>query len=216
MRTVIITGGKIEEPFAIEYMKQQNFDLVIAADSGIEFLYRNQIVPDILVGDFDSADREIVEHYRRDSQVELREFRPEKDDTDTEIAILLAMEKGATEIHLLGATGSRLDHMMANVFLLGLPTEKNIPAYLLDAQNRVRLIRERTVLRKEEQYGDYISLLPCMGEVTGLTLEGFKYPLCDDTLGGFHSIGISNEITETEAVITVKSGWLILVEAKDE
>lgn len=216
MKVLIITGGRIEEAFGLQYLRQQKFDLLIAADSGIEFLNRNQIKPDILVGDFDSADREIVEYYRGDSQVEFREFQPEKDDTDTEIAMLLAMEKGATEIHLLGATGSRLDHMIANVFLLGLPTEKGIAAYLVDEQNRVRLIRERTVLSREEQYGDYISLIPFMGEVTGLTLEGFKYPLCGYTMGGFHSIGISNEIQQPEAVITMKSGWLILVEAKDE
>lgn len=215
-RVLIITGGKIEEAFVLEYLRQQEFELIIAADSGIEFLYRNQIRPDILVGDFDSADREIVEYYRRNPKVEFREFQPEKDDTDTEIAMLLAIEKGATAIHLLGATGSRLDHMIANVLLLGLAAEKGIEAYLLDVQNRVRLIRERTVLRREDQYGDYVSLIPFMGEVTGLTLEGFKYPLCDYTMKGFHSLGISNEIAEPEAVITMETGWLILVEARDE
>lgn len=214
-RVLIISGGKIEEPFAFDYISSHEFDLIIAADSGIEFLYRHQKKPDILVGDFDSADANIVAFYREDKELEFREFQPEKDDTDTEIAVLLAIERGAEEVHLLGATGSRIDHMMANVALLGLLLERQIPAFLVDAQNRVRLVDQRTVLQKDTQYGDYVSLLPFMGDVTGLTLTGFKYPLLDFTMGGCHSIGISNEIKEQEAVITMKSGCLIVVESKD-
>lgn len=214
-KVLIISGGKIEEPFAFDYIGSHKFNLIIAADSGIEFLYRHQMKPDILVGDFDSADENIVAFYREDPEVEFREFQPEKDDTDTEIAILLAIERGAEEVHLLGGTGSRIDHMMANVALLGLLLERQIPAFLADAQNRVRLINQRTVLQKDTQYGDYVSLLPFMGEVTGLTLTGFKYPLLDFTMGGCHSIGISNEIEEPEAVITMKSGSLLVVESKD-
>lgn len=214
-KVLIISGGKIEEPFAFDYIGSHEFNLIIAADSGIEFLYRHQMKPDILVGDFDSADENIVAFYREDPEVEFREFQPEKDDTDTEIAILLAIERGAEEVHLLGGTGSRIDHMMANVALLGLLLERQIPAFLADAQNRVRLINQRTVLQKDTQYGDYVSLLPFMGEVTGLTLTGFKYPLLDFTMGGCHSIGISNEIEEPEAVITMKSGSLLVVESKD-
>lgn len=214
-KVLIISGGKIEEPFAFDYISSHKFNLIIAADSGIEFLYRHQMKPDILVGDFDSADENIVAFYREDSEVEFREFQPEKDDTDTEIAILLAVERGAEEVHLLGGTGSRIDHMMANVALLGLLLERQIPAFLVDAQNRVRLINQRTVLQKDTQYGDYVSLLPFMGDVTGLTLTGFKYPLLDFTMGGCHSIGISNEIKEPEAVIAMKSGCLLVVESKD-
>lgn len=215
-RVLIISGGKIEDDFASAYIREQKFDLVIAADSGIAFLHRHRIKPDILVGDFDSADEKTVAFYRQDQEIEFREFQPEKDDTDTEIAVLLAIEKGAEEVHLLGATGSRIDHMMANVYLLGLLLEKRIPAFLVDRGNRVRLINEKTVLRKDTQYGDYVSLLPFMGEVTGLTLRGFKYPLLDYTLGGCHSIGISNEILEDEAVISMESGRLIVMESKDD
>lgn len=215
-KILIISGGKIEEPFAVDYMKSQNFDIVIAADSGIEFLYRHQLKPDILVGDFDSANKEIVAYYKNDTEVEFREFQPEKDDTDTEIAVLLAIEKGADEVHLLGATGSRIDHMLANVALLGLLLERQIPAYLVDAQNRIRLINGRTLIEKAVQYGDYVSLLPFMGEVRGLTLTGFKYPLENYTMGGYHSIGVSNEIVEEKAVITMKNGILLMVESKDK
>lgn len=215
-KVLIVSGGKIEEPFAVEYIKKEKFDFIIAADSGIEFLYRHQLKPDILVGDFDSADKKTVDYYKQDATVELREFKPEKDDTDTEIAVLLAIEKGAEEVHILGATGSRLDHMIANVSLLGLFLERQIPAYLVDAQNRVRLINRRMVLKKADQYGDYVSLLPFMGKVYGITLKGFKYLLTDYTMDSYHSIGISNEIVEKEAVITLTEGILLVVESKDE
>lgn len=215
-KVLIVSGGKIEEPFAERYVKENDFSFIIAADSGIEFLDRHGWVPDILLGDFDSAKPETVQFYREQEKTELREFQPEKDDTDTEIAVLLAIEKGAEEVHLLGATGSRVDHMMANVGLLGLFLEKGISAFLVDAQNRVRVINSTTVIKKEEQYGNYVSLLPFMGRVTGLTLTGFKYPLLDFTMEGFHSLGVSNEIVEEQAVITLKSGCLIVAESKDE
>lgn len=214
-RVLIVTGGTIEEPFAADYVKNNEFELVIAADSGIEFFYRHGWRPDILVGDFDSADEKITAHYRLKKEIEIREFQPEKDDTDTEIAVKLAIERGAQEVHLLGASGSRLDHTMANIALLGLCMEQKIPAYLVNERNRIRLVREETVLKKAQQYGEYVSLLPFAGEVRGLTLAGFKYPVSDFTMETFRSRGISNEITGEEAVISMKSGTLLVVEAKD-
>lgn len=212
---MIVSGGKIEDSFAKEYVEQRKFDVVIAADSGIEFLYHHKLDPHILVGDFDSADEKIVTYYKSNPDIEFREFQPEKDDTDTEIAIRLAIERGAREVHLLGATGGRIDHMMANIGLLGLLLEQGIPAFLVDAKNRIRMIDQKTVLRKESQHGDFVSLLPFMGDVTGLTLTGFKYPLFNFTMGGCRSIGISNEIEEEEAVITMSTGRLIVMESKD-
>ena len=153
---LLISGGSIEESYMLKYIEEQQFDHIIAADSGMEFLYRCGKKPDMIVGDFDSVDPVVLEAYRKMDGIEWKVFRPEKDDTDTELAVQTAAEIGAEEIHIVGGTGSRLDHMLANVYLLGLLREEGISAYLVDAHNRVQVIDQRTVIKRETQYGKYV------------------------------------------------------------
>lgn len=215
MKTLIVTGGTVDHSFAEAYCKEQDFDYFIAADSGIRFFVQAGIRPDEVLGDFDSADPAQLARLRSDPHIAFHQYRPEKDAVDTELALQLALEKGSGEIHILGGTGTRLDHMLGTVRLLGFAMEQGKRCYLADAHNRIRLIRERTALTKAGQYGDYISLLPLTTQVTGVTLKGFKYPLEAYTLAGFSSLGISNEIVQEQAVIELEEGILILVESRD-
>ncbi len=215
MKTLIVTGGTVDYSFAVSYRKEHNFDYCIAADSGIRFFVQSGIQPDEVLGDFDSADPAQLSQLRSNSKIIFHQYRPEKDAVDTELALRLALEKGSSEIHILGGTGTRLDHMLGTVRLLGFAMEQGKTCYLVDAYNRIRLIRERTVLTKSGQYGDYISLIPLTTQVTGVTLQGFKYPLEAYTLGGFSSLGVSNEIVKEQAVIELEEGILILVESRD-
>lgn len=215
MKTLIVTGGTIDHSFAAAYMQEQKFDYLIAADSGIRFFVQAGIRPNEVLGDFDSADPAQLSQLRSDPKIVFHQYRPEKDAVDTELALQLALEKGSSEIHILGGTGTRLDHMLGTVRLLGFAMEQKIPCYLVDACNRIRLIRERTVLTKSGQYGDYISLIPLTTEVTKVTLTGFKYPLDAYTLGGFSSLAVSNEIVKEQAVIELEEGILILAETRD-
>ncbi|MCI9021884.1 MAG: thiamine diphosphokinase [Eubacterium sp.] len=215
MKTVIITGGTVEDAFALDYLKQQDFDYLIAADSGIHFFARCGIRPDEVLGDFDSADPDRLRPFSGDPHIRFHKYRPEKDAVDTELALQLAMERGSTEIHILGGTGTRLDHVLGCVRLLGLAMERGIPCFLADAHNRIRLIHKKTVLKKEQQYGTYVSLIPLTTQVTGVTLTGFKYPLTGHTLGGFSSLAVSNEIVEEEGVIELQDGILVLAESMD-
>lgn len=215
MKTLIVTGGFVDLPFAKSYLGQQNFDYYIAADSGIHFFMQAGIRPHEVLGDFDSADAEQLLELQRDTQIHFHKYQPEKDAVDTELALQLAIERGSSEIHILGGTGTRLDHVFGTVRLLGFAMERDIPCCLVDTHNRVRLIQKRTVLKKAEQYGRYISLIPLTTQVKGVTLTGFKYPLSDYTLCGFHSLCISNEIVMEEAAVDFTEGILILVESKD-
>ena len=215
-KVLLVSGGEIEDAFALQYIKAQSFSHVIAIDSGMEFLYRHGLKPDVIVGDFDSAEASVLEKYRQMPGIEWRKFQPKKDDTDTEIAVLTALEQGAEELHILGALGSRIDHSLANIRLLGFCMEKGVDAYLVDAQNRIRMMNQPLEMEKDNQYGKYISLIPFMGDVERLTLRGFAYPLTDYTMGGYSSIGISNEITEKKATITMEKGTLLLIESRDE
>ena len=214
MKTVIVNGGNIEYDFALSFFQKHAFDYVIAADHGAEFLYRAGICPDELVGDFDSADQRILPYYQ-ERKVPIRRFRPEKDSTDMEIAMLTALERGSTSITVLGATGSRLDHVLGSIRNLSSPLSHGVACEILDSHNRIRMVDRNLTIRREEQFGKYVSLLAHAGPVEHLTLRGFYYPLTDYRLEPDCAMGISNEITEEEAEIRFERGKLLVIESRD-
>ena len=117
-RCLIITGGPIDLGFARSYLSGEGFDRVIAVDRGLNAAWALGIVPDVIVGDFDSADPAALADFRRREHIVWEVHQPEKDDTDTELAIKRAAAMGAGYIVLLGATGGRLDHLLGNIHLL--------------------------------------------------------------------------------------------------
>ncbi len=217
MQTLIISGGHLDDDFAASYMKQYEFALTIAVDAGIEFFDRKGWAPDYLVGDFDTVKPEILQKFLQleGAKPKILQFQPEKDETDTELAIRTAMNQGCETIHILGATGSRMDHVLGNIHLLGMGMGRGVEIILVDPNNRIRMIEKGIVIKQEEQYGSYVSLLPFTPKVTKLTLTGFKYPLYHYTLECYHSLGVSNEIIAEQAEISFQDGVLLVVEAKD-
>ena len=215
MKYMIISGGHVDDAFALEWLQQNTYDVMIAADSGMNFLQRNNIVPDIIAGDFDSADVVSLEKFSKMNEVEILRLNPIKDDTDTEFVIREAIRRGATEITVLGATGTRLDHVLGNMHLLGIGVQEGVQIQLIDAHNRIRMISGEAELRREEQFGDFVSFLPINGAVEGVTLEGFKYPLKDAVISSFSSLGISNEIVEEIARVRIMDGVLLMIESRD-
>lgn len=129
MKTVIISGGRIERDFALSFLKNEIFDQIIAVDNGLKFLYENQIRPTWIVGDFDTAAPELVEYYQTQTDIPIRRFNPVKDSTDSQIAIELALELGSSEITILGGTGTRLDHVLGNIQSLMLARKKGRVLY---------------------------------------------------------------------------------------
>lgn len=217
MQALIVTGGSIEDTFALKFLKENPCDLTIAADSGMEFFYRNGLVPDEIVGDFDSVKSGVLEFFKENNpNIKIRKFQPEKDETDTELAIRTAIDADCKKIWLLGATGTRIDHVLGNIHLLGMAMERDCECIMLDSCNRIRMLNQGMTIRREEQYGDYISLFPFTPAVKGLTLRGFKYPLEKYELQCYHSLGVSNEISEEKAEISFEEGILLMVESKDK
>lgn len=215
MRTLIIAGGTVNDAMVCETIKNGGYDAIIAADSGMEVLYRHHLTPDIVVGDFDSAAPEVLSYFQSQEQIEFCTLNKEKDDTDMEFAIREAIDREATDITIMGATGGRLDHVLSSIGLLELGIQWNVEMEIVDAKNRIRMIAKPVTLSKKGQYGDFVSLIPFAGEVSGVTLEGFKYPLTDATLSVCGSLGISNEIVEDEAKINLESGRLLVIESRD-
>lgn len=214
MKTVIVNGGNINYDFALAFLEKHSYEYLIAADKGMEFIKYAGIRPDMIVGDFDSAGEEMLRFFEQ-QQIPVRRFRPQKDSTDMEIAMATALEVGSTEITVLGATGSRIDHVLGSIRNLSMALKKGVPCSLVDAHNRIRMLDRPIELKRQEQFGKYVSLLAHGGPVEHLTLEGFFYPLKDYKLEADAAIGISNEIVEETATISFAGGCLLLIESRD-
>ena len=215
MKTLIISGGNIDQDFALDFIGKLTYDRMIVADRGLEFVQKNHIKPDLIVGDFDSVNPAVMEDFRSKNDVPIRTYNPVKDATDTQITIEKAIEDGSDEIWVLGATGTRIDHVLGNICCLQLAHQAGVAAYLVDSHNRISLVSKEKIINKDQQFGNYISLIPLCDKARGVSLKGFKYSLDDVELTNVGSLGISNEILEAEAEISVKEGVLILVESKD-
>lgn len=211
MNTLIITGGNIKKDFLQQVLKENEYDKIIAADRGLEILNKINVKPDYIIGDFDSVNKEILEQYKN---IPITHLKPEKDFTDTHMALKLAVEKGANKISIVGAIGTRFDHSIANIHILKETLENNIEAEIIDEHNKIKLINMDTKINRYDKY-KYISLIPLTTNAKGVTLEGFKYGLKDATLKVGESIGVSNEQIENEAIIKIKEGILILIYSKD-
>lgn len=221
--TVIISGGNIQNGFALDFLKKrmekdqgENLTLV-AADKGMEWFMKNrEFIPDLAVGDFDSLSEEGENYMDSLKDLKVIRLKPEKDDSDTQSAVNQVIRDGAKDILILGATGTRLDHVLANLGLLSMGKEQNVHIAIADQWNYITLVENGTKLHRAEQFGKYISFFTVGGDVTGLTLRGFKYPL-----NGYHltaadsGLTVSNEITEETAEILYESGQLLMIMSRD-
>ena len=196
-------------------MKNMYGQNIIVCDRGLEALYKLKIIPNHVVGDFDSVSPEILEFYKKQSQIIFHTYHAEKDNTDTDIALKLAIRLKSSKITIMGALGKRIDHALANIHILKDALEANIPCQIIDEHNRIYLINKEITLEKDKIYGKYVSLIPLTSEVEGITLTGFKYPLENYTLPIGTSLGISNEIIEDRAHVEMKKGILIVIESRD-
>ena len=218
MKVLIITGGRIDDDFASSFLSENIYNEVIAVDGGLAYADRAKIGITHLVGDFDTIESDILEAYMHEKNVCVHQYVPEKDFTDTDIAVNLAVSlvkensDEESEIHLLGATGTRLDHVMANLQMLKRIMESGIRGVIVDKHNYIEMICGERCLEKGSVFGKYMSLIPASQKLEGLTLKGFKYPLLNAETSFGESLCVSNELVEDEGRITIGEGmaWMIL------
>ncbi|MDM8211771.1 thiamine diphosphokinase [Mediterraneibacter glycyrrhizinilyticus] len=214
-KTVIVSGGMLEEDFVLPILKSEETEFVIGVDKGLEFLYKHEIKPDYIVGDFDSVSRELVDYYREELNVPIREFNPVKDASDTEIALRLCLGLNRKSILILGGTGNRIDHLWANVQCLQIALQAGADARIVDSHNQIRLLDSDITLKKSEAFGPYFSLFPLEMPVDELSIRGAKYPLQNHFLKPSDSLCVSNEFAEDEVTISFVYGKVILMETRD-
>lgn len=213
MSTLIVTGGNVNTEFLKETLEKTEFETIIAADKGLEVLNKINVMPNYIIGDFDSVNKTTLNQYEN-KNIEITYLKPEKDFTDTHMAIKLAIEKRAKHITIIGATGTRMDHTLANIHALNETLQNNVPTEIINENNKIMLINKKAKLIKNTNY-KYVSIIPLTTKITGVTLKGFKYNIENATINLGESIGVSNEQIEQEALIEIKEGIAILIYSKD-
>ena len=206
----IYTGGTVFCEYVTE--KPEKDDLIIAADAGYLTAKKMGITPNILLGDFDTLGVENIP-----DGIECLRVPAEKDDTDTQLAVKVAIERGAKEIVIVGGLSGRLDHTLSTLSILEdlwKRKEGRIYATLTDGKNRVRYIRGSGTILPRSQYR-YFSLIAADDLVKGVTLEGCKYPLKNGRISRRHQWAVSNEIKGNCALIEISRGGVWVIESMD-
>lgn len=212
MKTALIIGnGNETEKRIIENI---HYDYIICADGGLERAKKYGIVPDIIIGDFDSVDLSVLKQYESNN-IPIEKFPIEKDSTDMELAVEFAISKGYNNIILTGASGSRLDHTLGNIMLMERCFKIGVIITLIDNNNEIKIISDNTDLIIDFKEGYYISIIPVDDFIQGLNLEGFKYPLNNVNVQRGSTLCISNQIISINGRITLRKGTAIVFISKD-
>jgi thiamine pyrophosphokinase len=208
MHVVIFAGGTLR-PGKAFYAAIGGADMIIAADSGAATALHYGCTPSFVVGDFDSLNTALLQELsERGSQV--RRVAVEKDETDTELAVQVAIEQGATSITLLGAFGgARFDHTLANILLLA--GFERVPIRIVDGPAICWLVRGPGSSEVNGRVGDLVSLLPLTGDASGVRTKGLYYALNGETLYFGRPRGMSNVLVEEYAEVFVEGGMLVVI-----
>lgn len=186
-------------------------DYVVAADGGSALANKLGLVPDLLIGDFDSSDPALIKKWEGQG-VAIRRFEHTvKLETDTELAVLAALEWHPARVYIIGAVGGRLDHEFANILLLTALNLAALDIRIIDNYQEVFLAKPGQWNMLCGREGDSLSLLPVGGDVQGVTTEGLEYPLLDETLHQGRGRGVSNTLLAPEARVWFDKGLLMVV-----
>ncbi|WAM32369.1 thiamine diphosphokinase [Caldicellulosiruptor naganoensis] len=211
MKAVVISNGNVEDKaFYEEYLNKADF--VICCDGGANVAYKYGFLPNLIIGDFDSVDKNVLEYFRS-KNVEILEYPREKDKTDTQIAVEYLAGKDFDEVIMLSCTGKRIDHVLANITLLYYLLERNIKSFIADRNNIITMTKDK--IKIEGKKGSILSLLPYTKTVRGISTKGLYYPLKDGSMEFGNPYGISNVIIEDEAIVEVKEGVLLVILSSD-
>ncbi|MGP4078111.1 thiamine diphosphokinase [Halobacillus sp. K22] len=186
----------------------------IGADQGAEVLLEHNICPDVSIGDFDSVNHATLKEIK-DHSLHFKKYPNEKDETDLELAINQALNWKPEHILLFGVTGGRIDHSMANLQLLYPLLKKGVRCTIRDHQNQVELAVAGEHTMETDGEFPYVSFLPMTLEVTGLTLQGFYYPLQNAHVPYGSTLCISNRLIHNTGTFSFRSGILLVIRSKD-
>lgn len=191
------------------YQLTEDADYIICADGG-QMIARNfNIIPDAVIGDFDSTTID-----QRFDCLYIT-YPSEKDLTDAEASLNHAIEMNCNNITFYGGIGGRLDHMLGNISILSKFTERGITVRFMDDSNYLTMITNGSINLPNSRRYKYFGVVPYDSEAKGVTITGAKYELHNVDMKRTGTLGISNEITGSYARVTVKKGTLLIARSRD-
>lgn len=208
MKCLIIASGNLE---SMDIVDGDSYDYIICADGGTDHIVKTNLIPDLIIGDMDSISVEAREFISK-NKIPIMKFPSEKNMTDLELAIEKAYSLSCRHIDLVGATGTRLDHTLANIFLLYKMEELSISGSIIDKNNKLSLLnKDKKVF--DEGYR-YISIVPITMEGVRVSLIGMKYPLNNHLIEFASTLGVSNELLG-QGEIKLHSGLGLVIKSRD-
>lgn len=207
MKAFVISGGEIFARYITERPEAE--DIVICADSGYKNAVELNIHVNILVGDFDSLGK------IPDDVDEIVRVPTEKNLTDTQLAVDIALNRGANEIVIVGSTSGRFDHALSTLSILEILAARKIGAIVVNGQNRIRYLKNSGLILLRSDNYKYFSLIAVDELAKGVSIEGAKYPLNNKTIKRGEQFAVSNEILKNCALINVRKGGLYIIESRD-
>ncbi len=209
-RAVIFVNGVVRD-YSLILPQLKTRDFIIAADGGLKHINKLKLKPALVIGDMDSisaSDLDIAEF----QQTEIIRFNKDKDQTDLELAIQAAMQRGYRDVLIVAGLGGRLDQTIANLLLILAPDFKKCKITFDDGIEEVFLVNGAQEIGGSA--GDVISFIPMEGNCEGVTTENLKYPLIGETLEQYKTRGVSNEMTSSHATISMKSGIALCIHTR--
>ena len=225
MLGIIGIGGRCEDTPALRSLIPKEY-FAVAADSGLAHFKTLGIVPDVLVGDLDSISESLLRQSKKE-HLAIERYKPEKDNTDSEIAVDKALRQGCESLLFIGAFGNRLDHMLSNQMMAASLAERGIQVVLTDGVTFMYTVTPENspfhfpakALKKDE---DVLSIVSVSGETMIITLEGFQYPLHQDRILFGSTRTVSNTVAweekkrKDDIVITLEKGIALFIVTKTD
>jgi len=213
VKAIVVAGGDAAPEDAAQL---SGADLVIAADSGAQWLASCGVVPDLVIGDMDSVAPTLLESLGSQG-VEVEVHPAEKEASDAELALARAVADGADEVVILGGLrGERLDHELANLLLLVDRRWDGIELRLQRGSTSVRALHGGGRRQLDGARGDMVTLLPFDGDAAGVRTIGLRYPLDGETLHAGRTRGLSNQVEQTPASVSLERGTVLVIESRKE
>ena len=209
-RIIIFANGELPDLNKARLLLQAD-DYIICADGGTRHALTLSVQPDLIIGDMDSLEKGQLEKLQK-SGVSIELYPRDKNETDLELAINRAIELKPTQIIIIAALGGRLDQTLANITLLTDLRLSTFDVRLDDGVEGIFICRDQVQFHGRS--GDLVSLIPWQGAVSRIQTKNLKWPLNHETLYPDKTLGISNEMIDETASISIGSGLLLIIHSR--
>ena len=206
---IVVAGGHHPPHSLARYLP--HYDLVVAADSGLDVALALGLAVTHVVGDMDSVDPQALAQAETAGAV-VQRVPHNKDQVDTELAVLFARTLGASTITLITAGGGRLDHQLGVMSALTHPVLAGCEVHALWDTAHVRVLNGPESATITGKVGSLVGLVAMNGAALGITTSNLRWPLADEHLEAHSTRGVSNEMTNEHATVSVRAGSLFVIQ----